>query len=134
MLKLRAGGQQQRLQSGADALVDAGHLVFQLEVGAVPHALYQNMGIFGLGIVRQQAAPVLHHYIGNVGHAMADQFQPPLRCEHGLLLLTVDHDADVYLVKAGGGPAYNVQMPQGDGVEAAGIDGDIHSASSFPPR
>ena len=134
MLILRAGGQQQRLQPRTDALVDAGHLIFQLEVGAVPHALHQNVGVLCPCVVRQQAAPVLHLYVGEVRHAAADQLQPPLRREHGQLLLAVDHDAHVHPVKTGGGPPDDVQMPQCDGVEAAGIDGDIHSASSFPPR
>ena len=95
MLVLRAGGQQQRLQPRQDALIDAGHLQLHVPVRGVAHALEQDTGALFPGVVRQQAAPVLHLHVGDVRHAAADQLQPALRREHGQLLFAVDHDADI---------------------------------------
>ena len=42
------------------------------------------------------------------------------------MLVPIDHDADDELIKALGSPGNDIEMTVGDGVKAAGIDGNTH--------
>ena len=48
-----------------------------------------------------------------------------------VLLHIIGHDRHRDLIEAGGGAGDDVQMPQGDGVEAAGDECGAHSVSSL---
>ena len=111
---------------------DAGYLGILVEIRGVAQTLYQNAGTLVPGVLRQQAGVMLRRHIGQVRHGAADHLHPFVGGEHRLFV-AVDQHADVHLVKALGGPADNIHMPQRDGVEAAGIDRNFHGGHSSLP-
>ena len=119
------GRKENRFQPRADAPVDAGHLILLVEIRGVAQALHQDAGPLFPGIGGQQAAVVLRRHIGQVRHGAADHVHPLVGGEHGLFV-AVDQHADIHLVKALGRPTDDIHMPQGDGVEAAGVDRNFH--------
>lgn len=70
-------------------------------------------------------------HIGNILRDLPQKLHPLLPGEHGSLFSGVDHDTDDELIEDIRRTANNIQMAVGHRVEAAGVNGNFHSLSSW---
>ncbi|MPM42049.1 hypothetical protein SDC9_88711 [bioreactor metagenome] len=123
-------GQKQRLQSRAEMLVNAGKLPLHVPVRAVAHTPDNDVRAVADCVIRQKAGPQLRMDVGVFRNRRLHQPQLLLRREHLVLFCRVGTDANPNRVEAGRRPSDNIQMPQSDGVEAAGANCCSHVADS----
>ena len=128
MLEFPAGGQQHCLQAGPESPVNQGHLVLVIEIRHAADAPDNHAGLMGGGELSQKPRPEFSIYVRQVGHSCPDHFQLLVRQKHRAGFLGVGADADPDFVEASGGAANDIQMPQGNGVKAAGANRCSHDS------
>ena len=115
--------EENRLYPGVKRPVGGGYLEFIFQVGNSAQAPDHHVGFFLFDVVHQQAFEAIHR---DVLLALQDGLEHPhplLEREH-MLLGAVDEDADYDVVENFGSPVYDVEVAEGDGVEAAGVNRD----------
>ena len=122
------GGEKEGVQIRIQFTVDHCHLKFFLKIGACPQALDNGAAAALPGILGQQTVIGVHRHVGQVAGDAAELVFPLLQRKQRFFI-TVDHDADNDLVEQPRCALDDIQMPVGHGVEAAGIDGDLHRTS-----
>ena len=107
---------------------DQSHLTFLFIVRQGPQAADDGARILEPGVLRHKALPMVHLHIVEAGGHLGNLLHALLHREKGLFG-GIDHHADDQLIEDAGGPLDEIQMPQGDRVKAAGINGDLHGYS-----
>lgn len=103
-------------------MVDLSHLKLILKIGAGSKTLYDYIGTFAFGIVRQKLTGTIHFHIGNMGCDSLNQIYTLSLGEHLALLSSVDHNANDQLIKDFCSTLNNVQMADGNRIKAAGVN------------
>ncbi len=123
-------GEEDALQGRHQATVHVGELEFVLEVGDGAQAPDQHVGLLLPGKIHQQAGEAHHLDVGQVSRHLPGQLDTLRQIEQRPFARAVGHP-DHHLVKQPGGPAYEVGVAVGDGVEGAGVDYLVgHAADS----
>ena len=116
------GHDEEGLDLRGQLTVHQGHLELVLEVGHGAQPADDGTRLLLPQVVDQQAREVADRDVGQVAQRLSGHGVPLLDAERGTFL-GVDQNADLHLVEDRGGAFGNIDVPVGDGIERAGVDG-----------
>jgi hypothetical protein len=122
---LLVGHHEDGLDVPREGAVRERHLVLVLEVGDGPDAAEDDVRLLAVDVVHHEAVERVHLDVPEGLAHLADHLDALLLGEERLLRRVVG-DGDDEALEDADAALDDVEMPVGDGVEAAGIDGDAH--------
>ncbi len=111
-------------------MIGGGHLKLILKIGDGAQAAKNDVGAALLNEINQQAVKAGDLHVGEGADATANQGQTFLHGE-GWMFVRVVEDTHHYAIEHTAGPLNQVEMPHGDGIEAARIYTGAQASSSF---
>ena len=113
-------------------LVGVGYLQFKFEIAQGPQAPQDHLGLAAGGEIHSQTIETANLHPAEVGSGSADLLQPLFKAKGGLFAWVLQHRHH-HAVEEPGAALDQVEMAQGEGIEAAGVEG-AHRASLWVPE
>ncbi len=110
---------------GLELAVHQGHLEFELEVRDGPQAAYHGDCALLPGELDQKPLECKNLHVFEVDGDLPEHREALIYAEESMFGV-IYGGGDDDLVEKGGGPGDDIEVAVGDGVEAAGINGEAH--------